>query len=118
MDEFQIEVLKANGYAYVNGGIVDAEGKYLPSVNLNNKAFNSESSIDIWNKGQQLIEKHANKTDPLDNIKAFEASPLTSTLSEEDKSFYPLYSEKQVENDSPTYDNVDIFQREQEKKAS
>jgi len=35
MDEFQIKVLEANGYSYIDGGIVDAEGKYVSAVDLN-----------------------------------------------------------------------------------
>jgi len=117
MDEFQIKVLEANGYSYVDGGIVDAEGNYISSVELNGELYNSESDQDLWNRGQALERKYSEPVDPYKNLKEFEKDPLNTVLTEEDRNFYPLYSEEQEENDIPTYDNVDIFQKEMEDKA-
>ena len=117
MDEFQIEVLKANGYSYIDGGIVDSEGNYISSVDLNGETFNSESDKDLWNRGQELEKIHNEPDDPFKNIKTFEQDPLNTVLTEEDKNFYPLYSEQQEENDIPTYDNVELFQKDQEDQA-
>jgi len=117
MDEFQIKVLEANGYSYIDGGIVDAEGKYVSAVDLNGETYNSESDYDLWNRGQEVEKKYSTPIDPVDNLKAFEKAPLTTILTEEDKNYYPLYSEQQEANDEPTYDNVELFQKDMEDKA-
>lgn len=117
MDEFQIKVLEANGYSYIDGGIVDPEGNYVSSIDLNGKTYDSESNQDLWSRGQELEKKYSEPTDPFKNIQKFESDPLNTVLTEEDKNFYPLYSEQQEANEIPTYDNVDVFQKETEAKA-
>lgn len=117
MDELEIKMLEANGYAYINGGIVDAEGNYVSALELHGKKLQSEASKDLWEEGQALDKQHSNAADPLDNIKKYEEDPLNNVLSQDDKNYYPLYSEKQMEKDLPTYDNADIFEKEVEKSA-
>lgn len=117
MDEFQIKVLEANGYSYMDGGIVDAEGNYKSSIDLNGETYNSESDQELWERGQALETKYSEPEDPFINIKAYENDPLNSVLSEDDANFYPLYSEKQENNDIPTYENVDLFQKDMEQQA-
>lgn len=117
MDEFQIKVLEANGYSYVDGGIVDSEGNYLSSLDLNGENYTSESDQELWSRGQNLETKYSEPIDPYTNIKAFEADPINNVLDEDDRNFYPLYSEEQEANNIPTYDNVDIFEKETEKNA-
>lgn len=70
MDEFDIKVLEANGYSYIDGGIVDAKGNYVSSVEIGGKTFESKSDKKLWLRGQALEQKFANKTsDPiLDNM--------------------------------------------------
>lgn len=46
MEEVDIEFLRANGYEYKHGGIIDAEGKYIPSLELNGHILNSESTAE------------------------------------------------------------------------
>lgn len=70
MDEFDIKVLEANGYSYIDGGIVDAEGNYVSAVEIGGKTIESKSDKELWLRGQALEQKFANKTsDPiLDNM--------------------------------------------------
>lgn len=117
MDEFQIKVLEANGYSYIDGGIVDANGNYLSAVELNGEIYNSESDQELWSRGQALEQKYSAPTDPFENLKAFENDPLNVALTEEDRNFYPLYSEQQEANDIPTYDNIEVFTQDHEEKA-
>lgn len=59
MDEFEIKILEANGYSYIDGGITDRKGNYHFSIDLNGKKYKSESGKELWNRGQQLEKIHS-----------------------------------------------------------
>jgi hypothetical protein len=46
MKDIDIEFLKANGYDYIHGGIIDAEGKYISTLELNGHILNSERTAE------------------------------------------------------------------------
>jgi hypothetical protein len=46
MEDLDIEFLRANGYDYKYGGIIDAEGKYISSLELKEHTLNSESTAE------------------------------------------------------------------------
>lgn len=62
MDEFDIKVLKANGYSFIDGGIVDSLGNYKSEIVLNDKTYKSESSYELWYRGQLLEKKYSKET--------------------------------------------------------
>ena len=117
MDEIEIKMLEANGYNYIHGGIVDAEGNYLSSLELKGQILNSESEEDLFNENIALDREVQNQTDPIQEIKEYENDPINSVLSPEAKNYYPSYAEVQKENEIPTYDNVEDFQQYEEEKA-
>lgn len=59
MDEFDIKVLEANGYSFIDGGIVDSLGNYKSKVILNGKVYKSESNYELWYRGQLLERKYS-----------------------------------------------------------
>lgn len=69
MDELEIKMLEANGYSYRNGGIVDANGEYVSTLELNGKTLLSESSKDLWDRAQTLDKNHSTSVAPWENIK-------------------------------------------------
>lgn len=59
MNEFDIKILEANGYSYIDGGITDRKGNYHFSIDLNGKKYKSESDKELWNRGQKLEKIHS-----------------------------------------------------------
>ncbi len=99
MEELEIEVLEANGYSYIDGGIVDAEGNYISALKLNGKNLKSESSKELWNRGQALEKKHFTSVSPIKNVKKDEKPHSTKVLSEDNKDNFPKYKQKEsIEN--------------------
>jgi len=59
MDEIQIAMLKANGYDYIHGGIVDGEGNYLSSLELKGYQLESESDESLFNESVEVFKNNA-----------------------------------------------------------
>ena len=57
MDEIQIAMLQANGYDYIHGAIVDAEGNYLSSLELKGQTLESESDESLFKEGMALLKE-------------------------------------------------------------
>ena len=115
MDEFQIEVLIANGYNVSNGGIVDAEGNYVSAVELNGKTHNSIVDQDTWNIGESNKAQYGDLNTPYDNIVEFKANPTQVALTEDSKANYEGYAQEQAALGLDVYPDADTFQRESEK---
>jgi hypothetical protein len=106
MDEFQIKVLEANGYSYKDGGIIDADGNYLPSVVLNGKTLKSESDFELWNRGQKLDKKYSSKTDI---ILKKDYSTIYDEMEEEENQISNKNEETQTSNTLEVESNFKIF---------
>ena len=117
MDEFAIEVLKANGYDYDSGGIIDAEGNFLSSVELNGKTYTSEADPVLWEEAQQPQYRETGAPDPVQDFRGFEADPLGTALTPAQKENYPMYAQIQEEQGLPTYDDANIYEKEMERQA-
>ncbi len=94
MDEFNIKVLEVNGYSYIDGGIVDAEGNYVSTLELNGKILKSESSKELWNRGQALEKKYSTSTIPNENVNKDDNTHLTKVLTDENKDNFSKYKEE------------------------
>jgi len=95
MDEFDIKALEANGYSYIDGGIVDAEGNYVSTLELNGKILKSESSKELWNRGQSLEKKYSSSTIPNENVKKDHNTHLTKVLTDKNKGNFSRYKDEQ-----------------------
>ncbi|KJJ38737.1 hypothetical protein [Aequorivita vladivostokensis] len=94
MDEFDIKVLEVNGYSYIDRGIVDAEGNYVSTLELNGKILKSESSKELWNRGQALEKKYSTSTIPNENVNKDGNTHLTNVLTD-DKGNFSRYKDEQ-----------------------
>lgn len=92
MDEVQLAMLKANGYNYIHGALVDSEENYLPTLELNGQSFTSESDEDLFNEIVELDLKNSYKISPEEEIKNYENNPINNTLSKKTKDYYPIHS--------------------------
>lgn len=80
MDEFQIQVLEANGYSYIDGAIVDAEGNYVSSVEIGEGIIESESDKELWEEAKVLEEKYPVQRDSFGNLKAIENDQILENI--------------------------------------
>ncbi len=120
MNEFDREVLRANGYDYTTtGGIIDENGNFLSSVVLNGKTYYSNTNVDNWKKREErrktgfslFYSKHFPN---FDKFRKFEEDPLNTVLTEEDKKNYPnyLYKKRNIDLNLPEYyNNVEEFEK-------
>jgi len=103
MDEFDIKVLEANGYGFIDGAIVDSLGNYKSKVILNGKVYKSESSYELWYRGQLLEKKYSEEpkfnfenTTYVDNVK--EISVVNTNMRKDLKSSILAIDENQAIN--------------------
>lgn len=66
MDEKDIAMLQANGYDYIHGAIVDAEGNYLSSLELKGVQLESESNESLFNESVEVFK--LNQSNEFTNI--------------------------------------------------
>jgi len=87
MDELTYKFLKANGYDYNYGGIIDAEGNYVSILELNGKTIKSELSLEEFtrfrdqdtklNEDKEKVSSQDEKLKVLENLEKKEL-PKTS----------------------------------------
>lgn len=118
MEDFDLEVLKANGYNFTGGGIVNAEGKYMPSVKLNGKDYSSTSSEGEWKQLSAINKSSVGMLTPEGKFKKFEKNPNTTPLTEDDKNIYPLYKAQLEAEGKPVYEDVNDYEEQVEREKA
>lgn len=117
MDEVTLKMLEANGYSYNYGGIIDAEGNYVSSVELHGKTINSESDITMFEQLKKVEENYLSHSDGVKKLKEYSEDPLTKTLPENAEEFYPSYVEEKIEKGEDTYETFEDFKKYEEERG-
>ncbi|WP_418512613.1 hypothetical protein [Corallibacter sp.] len=105
MDEFDIKVLEANGYSFIDGGIVDSLGNYKSKVILNGKVYKSESNYELWYRGQLLERKYSEEP-------KFNFEKIMSVVNDEEISVVNSNTQKDIKTSVLT---IDVNQTANEK---